>query len=246
MTRAESREGVLTFVLVHGAFHGGWCWRRVAERLNAAGHRVFTPTQTGLGERAHLLHPSVGAETYVQDVVGVLEAEELTDVVLVGHSLGGISITGTADRVPRRIRRLVYLDAIIVDHGHTAFDQLPPDVVAERIRGTRELGGGHTMHPFAPQAFGVTDPGDVAWVERRMTPQPLRVYQDTISLRNPVGNGLPCTYIACTDPAYPPAERSRRWALGRADWDLREIPTGHDAMITDAALLTTTVLEAAT
>src|SRR5579875_3323603 len=98
-----------TFVLVHGAWHGGWCWSRVAAILRGRGHRVFTPTQTGLGERAHLLSRDITFDTFVQDVVGVFEAEELEDVVLVGHSFGGSSISGVVDRMPERVRRLVYL-----------------------------------------------------------------------------------------------------------------------------------------
>src|SRR5215831_8725724 len=100
-----------TFVLVHGAWHGGWCWTRVAERLRGAGHRVFTPTLTGLGDRAHLLSPQVGLDTFVQDIVATLEIEDLTDSILVGHSFAGATITGAADRVPERIAHLTYLAA---------------------------------------------------------------------------------------------------------------------------------------
>ncbi|MGH3319152.1 MAG: alpha/beta fold hydrolase [Streptosporangiaceae bacterium] len=235
----------LTFVLVHGGFHGGWCWRRVADRMRAAGHRVFTPTLTGLGERAHLLDERVGVETFVADVVGVLEAEELTDVVLVGHSHGGMSITGAADRVPDRIRRLVYLDALIVEDGHTGFDEIPPGVVAERIDQAKEFSGGVAMPPFSPDAFAVTDPADSAWLRRRLTPHPVRSYRDTVALRHPVGNGLPCTYIACTHPFYPPLESSRRWARARSDWEWREIGTGHDAMIIAPEMLTQTLIDTA-
>src|SRR3954453_21148411 len=102
-----------TFVLVHGAWHGGWCWRRVAPLLRVAGHAVYTPTLTGLGERAHLLTREVGLETHIRDTVNVLECEELNDVILVGHSYGGIVITGTAERAPERVGHLVYLDAMV-------------------------------------------------------------------------------------------------------------------------------------
>ena len=124
-----------TFVLLHGAFHGGWCWARVAPILRAAGHTVFTPTQTGLGERAHLLHPGITLTTFVDDVVGVLETEELTDVVLVGHSFGGAAITGAAERVKHRLRHLVYLDSAIPQSGRSPLDLC-------RCRRLRPSGGG--------------------------------------------------------------------------------------------------------
>jgi pimeloyl-ACP methyl ester carboxylesterase len=231
MGEDEVLDRVGTFVLVHGAFHGGWCWRRVADRLLSSGYRVYTPTQTGLGERAHLLDASVGLDTFIQDVVGLIEAEELEDVVLVGHSFGGISITGAADRLPEPLRHLVYLDAFIVEDGGTALDLLPRDVAAERMREAEEHSGGLAMRPFPASAFGVSDEEDAAWVNRRLTPHPLKTYTDRLVLNNPIGNGRPCTYLVCTAPLYPPTESSRRWAAAREGWDVREIPSGHGAMI---------------
>ncbi len=121
--QAEKRP---PYVLVHGAWHGGWCWGKVAERLRAAGHRVFTPTLTGLGDRAHLIAPNVGLATHVEDVVATLEMEDLSDVVLVGHSFGGAVISGVADARADRIRRLVFLDSFLVQSGQSPFSQLPP------------------------------------------------------------------------------------------------------------------------
>ena len=121
-----------TFLLIHGAFHGGWCWRRVGDLLAATGARVFAPTMTGLGERAHLLNDEVGIETFFRDAIGVIEAEELTDVVLVGHSFGGAVITGVADRVPGRIAQLVYLDAVVPVAGQSALSCLPAETQAIR------------------------------------------------------------------------------------------------------------------
>ena len=126
------RTDAKTFVLVHGAWHGGWCWRDVARSLRAAGHTVFTPTQTGLGERRHLLSDAVGLDVFALDVANVLEAEELTDVILVGHSFGGITITAVADRLPERLRHLVYLDAAVVHSGESDFAEYPADLVAAR------------------------------------------------------------------------------------------------------------------
>ncbi|HUH41378.1 MAG TPA: alpha/beta fold hydrolase, partial [Castellaniella sp.] len=122
-----------TYVLVHGAWHGGWCWARVAGPLRRQGHRVLTPTLTGLGERCHLLSPRITLETFIQDIVHVLNFEDLSEVILVGHSFAGLVISGVADRVPQRIRQLVYLDAFLMDPGKSVFDTLAPDLVA-RLR----------------------------------------------------------------------------------------------------------------
>jgi pimeloyl-ACP methyl ester carboxylesterase len=116
-----------TFVLVHGSMHGGWCWQRVAPLLRAAGHEVFTPTLTGLGERVHLAHPDIDLDTHIQDVLGVLEDEDLHDVVLVGHSYATLVIIGVADRLPERIAHLVYLDGPIAGEGQALLDFFPPD-----------------------------------------------------------------------------------------------------------------------
>src|SRR3954452_8117217 len=142
-----------TYVLVHGAWGGGWQWAPVAERLRAQGHRVFTPTQTGMGERKHLLSRDITIDTFVEDIVNVLEAEDLRDVVLVGHSFGGIPITGAADRVPERIRHLVYLDAAIMESGQSFFDTFAPQVVAARRRAAQEHGGGVAVPPAPFEAF---------------------------------------------------------------------------------------------
>ena len=140
-------------MLVHGAWHGGWCWSRVADRLRSAGHRVFTPTQTGLGERKHLLSKDITLDTFTTDIVNVIEAEELSDVILVGHSFGGNAISGTADAIPGKIRHLVYLDSLMVEGGKAPFDNLPPDIVAARRKAAEETSGG--LEPTRAAAIGV-------------------------------------------------------------------------------------------
>jgi pimeloyl-ACP methyl ester carboxylesterase len=225
-----------TFVLLHGAFHGGWCWRDVAKPLRAAGHTVFMPTQTGLGERCHLLSPAVDLEVFARDLTNLLEAEELTSVILVGHSFGGIALTLAADRMPERIRHLIYLDGMVLGHGESVFGALPAELVVAR-RDAAAAGGGLALPPPLPAFFGVPAGPLAAWVARRMTPHPLATYEERLVLRNPViGNGLPCTYIACTDPLYAPLAAVRQRVQGFiADglpWSWREIATGHDAMVT--------------
>ncbi|GAA4549082.1 alpha/beta hydrolase [Pseudonocardia xishanensis] len=219
------------FVLVHGAQHGGWCWRRVADRLRAQGHTVHTPTLTGLGERAHLLSAEVGLSTMVRDVVGVLEAEELRDVVLVGHSFGALPVLGAADLAADRIRRIVLLDGLVVEPGHPAFDALAPDTVVQREADARRRGHGIAIPVASPKAFGVTDPEDAAWVARRLTPQPLRSYREPLALEGPLGNGLPVVYLHCTAPEYT-AIAAGHTVVKDAGWEWRDLAASHDAMIT--------------
>ena len=154
---AAAQSSSKTYVLVHGAWHGGWCWKEVAEGLRGMGHRVSTPTQTGLGERKHLLSKDITLDTFAADIVNHIEAEELNDVILVGHSLGGASITGTADKIPNRIRHLVYLDSIILENGQNPFSKLPPNVVAARRKLVAEQGQGIFLPPPPPTAFGIPE-----------------------------------------------------------------------------------------
>lgn len=226
-------------VLVHGAWHGGWCWRDVAAGLRAQGHRVFTPTQTGLGERKHLMSREITLDTFITDVVNVLEAEELQDVILVGHSFGGSGISGAADRVPERIRHLVYLDSLMLEGGQSPFSMLPPQVVEARRRQVNEQGQGVFIPAPPPSAFGIPEShAGAAWVQRRLTPHPVGTYESPLPLRNGVGNGRPCTYIACTAPIYGPLEASRQWVRRQQGWNWQEIATGHDAMVTAPEELT--------
>lgn len=219
------------FVLVHGLWHGGWCWERVSPTLRDRGHQVTAITHTGLGERSHLLSADIIVDTFVADVVNTLIWRDLRDVVLVGHSFGGIPITGAADAVPERIAKLVYLDAAVVENGESWFGLLPEDIVAERRKQAEESSGGVSL-PVAPvENFDVTDPGDRAFLEARLTPHPIGTFTSPLRLNNPVGNGLPVAYIACIAPAYPPAEGSHKRARAKG-WPMHELATGHDAMVT--------------
>lgn len=221
------------FVLLHGAFHGAWCWAPVAEILRGAGHSVTTPNQTGVGERRHLMSRDITLDVFADDLANHIEAEELTDVVLVGHSFGGFAISAVADRLPECIRHLVYLDARIPENGKTAFEVQPADVTAERMRLAQESSDGMSVPPPPPEAFGV--PQDhllYDWVARRLTPHPLSSFTSPFKARNPIGNGLPATYIACTDPIYTSLESARVAAKARPEWGWKEIATGHDAMVT--------------
>ncbi len=223
--------GSSTFVLVHGAWHGGWCWAQVADILKGQGHTTTTPTQTGLGERAHLLSPEISLETFRRDIVNHIVCEDLTDVVLVGHSFGGCAIIGAADEIPDRIRQLIFLDSMIVENGRSPFSYLDPQVRAEREALAQKTSGGVSIPPPGASAFGVTIPEQAAWLERCLTPHPLNTFVTSLDLRHDVGNGLPLTYIICEDPIYEPLagvrERVRNYG-----WPTAGLQTGHNAMIT--------------
>lgn len=221
-----------TFVLLHGAWHGGWCWHKLTPLLRAQGHVVYTPTQTGLGERSHLLSRDITIDTFVQDVVNVLEWEDLHDVILVGHSFAGVPITGAADRVPQRIRHLVYLDSLIIENGQTPFDMLPPEAVSARRKLAQESSGGLSIPVPSSAAFNVTDPQDAAWLQAKCTPHPLSTWESKLQLNNSVvGNGLPATYVAVR-PHYPTLGSVRTFAQAQKGWNYVELDAGHDAMVT--------------
>jgi pimeloyl-ACP methyl ester carboxylesterase len=226
-----------TFVLVHGAWHGGWCWGKVAPLLRAAGHQVFAPTLTGLGERSHLFSPAIGLSTHIQDVVNVLVFEDLHDVILVGHSYGGIVITGVADRMRARIARLVYLDAFVAEDGASW----------RALRNAPLPQEGAPAIPPRPLAdFGVTAEADIDWAAPRLTPQPAQTAVEPLKLTDPnIVSAFPRTYIRCLDYAMPAfAALADRISRDPA-WTYRAMNTGHDAMITAPAELSALLLEAA-
>jgi pimeloyl-ACP methyl ester carboxylesterase len=194
-----------------------------------------------VGERSHLLSKDITPDVFVKDLVNVLEWEDLTEVVLVGHSFGGIGITGAADRARSRIRHLLYLDSLIRVNGQSPFSVLPPDVVATRRNLAQEFSGGVSMPVPDPKAFGVTEPADVAWLKAKCTPYPLSIYENPLKLNGPVGNGLPATYIA-VKPDYAPLSASRAFAKARSDWRYTAIEAGHDAMVTSPKALTDILL----
>lgn len=219
-----------TFVLVHGAWHSGWCWKRLTPLLRAAGHEVFTPTLAGLGERAHLLAPSVNLETHVQDVLGVLECEDLGQVWLVGHSYGGMVIAGVADRATRRLAHLVYLDAFVPRDGQSLYDLVPPERRALYDEWARTRGEGFRLPPPPLEYFGVTEEADLRWAGPRVSPQPLATFTQPARLTGAAA-AVPRTYIAClrhTGPFRPFAQR----AQSEPGWRYRELDAVHDIMIT--------------
>lgn len=218
-----------TYVLVHGAWHGGWCWSKVKRLLEKADKDVYTPTLTGLGERSHLLSRDIGLETHVLDVLQVLECEGLTDVVLVGHSYAGMVVTAVADRAPQRLSRLVYLDAVVPRSGQCLFDCAGPEF-RTRIEGqVRTQGDGWRIPAASAQTLGLIRDDDIEWAVPRLGPHPYRTFHEKVELRFPTAMMVPRTYVNCI------ADRPRggpRGAQAEGIDDYHELSTGHDAMIT--------------
>jgi len=231
-----------TFVLVHGAWHGSWCWKRVRGALQAQGHEVFTPTLTGVGERSHLTSPQVNLDTHVADVVNLVRWEELDDVVLCGHSYGGCVITGAADRMPERIRALVYLDAFILENGQGLHDVLPQEVRDGQVQAARDRGNGWQTPPISAEFFQV-NPADRAWVDRQCTPQSLATFQQPVRLNNTIP-AAKCTHILATGYEHSPFPPFHELAKAKG-WKTFSIDCGHDVMLDRPAELVRMLLDAA-
>jgi pimeloyl-ACP methyl ester carboxylesterase len=184
------------FVLVHGAWHGSWCWARLRRLLAARGHEVFTPTLSGLGERSHLLSRDIGLETHIADVTNLLAWEDLRDIVLVGHSYGGVVVRHAADRMADRIRSLVYLDAFVPEDGKALSDYLPDGGAADREQAARD-GDGWKVSPIPASVFAV-NAADAAWVDRQCTPQPLATFTTPARLTGACDGIAEIGYILAT------------------------------------------------
>lgn len=228
-----------TFVLIHGAWHGGWCWRDVRSQLEAQGHRVFTPTLTGLAERSHLLSAEVGLNTHIKDITSLIAYYDLNDIVLVGHSYGGMVITGVADAMKDRIDEIIYLDAALPDNGETMITQGPERSPATIEQTRKALAGlapdGIGMVAFPPEFLGIAkDHPSYDWVARKLTPHPLKTWLDPIALSNGGSTGLRRRYIHCTAPVLPNSSFPYHAEQVKADpsWTYYALTTGHDAMIT--------------
>ena len=220
-----------TFVIVHGAWSGSHAWRWVRPLLRAAGHDVVTPCLTGLGERAHLASPATDLDTHITDVAAVLHFEDLEDVVLVGHSYGGMVITGVADRAPERIGHLVYLDADVPRQGESMLDLVPADERAGYEEAARTRGDGWRVPPPFPDPLPPGLPPEVIWAIERMVPHPLATMTQPLHLEHPEPD-LPRTFVLCTegkeDEFEPPYVDRVRADLS---WRVVELAAGHSAHV---------------
>jgi pimeloyl-ACP methyl ester carboxylesterase len=220
---------VATFVVAHGAWSSAWAWKKMRPLLRAAGHELWTPTYTGLGERAHLASPAVDLDTHIKDVVGVLEMEDLRDVVLIGHSYGGMVATGVADRARVRIARLVYLDAFVPRNGQSLLD-LQDAEVRERMRELARTSGDGWRLPPNPMPAD-TPAADMAWAAGRRLPQPIKTFEQALRLDErmpPPRSYIYCRHIGATDVFRQFAERAQR----ESGWRYFEIDSSHNPHIT--------------
>lgn len=263
-----------TLVLVHGAWHGGWCWQRVLPLLQARGWAAHAVTLTGVGERAHLLSGQIRLSTHVQDVLGLIDSLELPRVVLVGHSYGGMVITGVADALLARaaaqaarpdadvggvagvavaagvrgvttVAGLVYVDAVTPHPGESWSSRHTPETVAARVALARTQGAGVGIPPPDAAVFGL-EGTDRDWVNRRQTPQPLGVYQDTLHFNAAAVSALPRTFIDCVAPALPTIAAMRERVRAEPGWVVHELATGHDPMVSAPQALADWLVHAAT
>ncbi len=221
------------YVLVHGAWHGSWCWKRVRRSLQARGHEVFTPSLTGVADRSHLLSPQVNLETHINDVLNLILWEELSDVVLCGHSYGGAVISGVADRIPDRVGALVYLDAFVLQNGQSLQDVLPAG---------QRLGEDWKVPPISAEVFNV-NANDRDWVNRQCTIQSLATFQQPIHLTGALDAIKNVTFILASGwgpgPFLPFYEQAKT-----KGWKALAIECGHDVMLDQPAALTDALLGA--
>ena len=239
-----------TYVLVHGAWHGGWCWNKTAPLLRAAGAEVFAPTLTGLGERAHLndrLDPAdITLDVHVQDVVQLMQYEGLRDVVLVGHAYAGMVITGVAEVCPARVAHMVYVNGVVPQDGESMADQLIPvrgEEFAGWVRDQIENGNGFLPAPASVEEvgrrWGITDPDDLAWVGANVTPQPAMAMASPVRIGNPDAVKIPKNFVGGGESGFDSVlERTRK-----AGWGVYPVASGHDTMVTHAEELTQILLK---
>jgi len=219
------------FLLIHGAWHGGWVWNEISEILSYHGYSVSTPTLTGLGEKKHLLSSKITIDTFIEDVVNHIIFENLNNIILVGHSFAGSVISGVADKLKDRIQKLIYFDAVILKDGQKPFDIAPKELVKQRIELAKRFGNGISIPAPSAEAFGVFDVKKSLLLEEKLTPHPLSTYQSKLTIKNKIGNGIPLFYIFCNNPVYKSLESSRE-VVRKLKWPIFELNAGHDAMLT--------------
>src|SRR5262245_48956795 len=239
---AQAQTTPKTFVLVHGAWHGGWCWRRVSDQLEKKGHKVFTPTMTGLGERSHLLSPSVNLATHITDIVNVIKWEGLSNIVLVGHSYGGMIISGVAEQAQPTIGSLVFLDAFLPDSG-ASLAEGASQPVREAIAAAVQKGE-TTLKPVPAAVFRVNEK-DRAWVDGLCTPHPIATLTDKIALTGARDRVAKKAYIRAKGYPSVPFDAAQQHLKADPAWRVYELPCGHDAMVDMPERLTEILLEVA-
>lgn len=221
------------FVLIHGGGHGGWCYQPVARLLQAAGHLVYTPSLPGMGEHTHQLHPGIDLDAHIDDVVNLLFYDDIHDAIIVGHSYGGMVISGVADRAANRVGHRVYLDAAYPADGESllehAFEQIAPLRQELYVIGGVEL----VMKPRPTYAkfFGINDPELERWTNERFTPHPWKCYTQKLQLRNEAAmRAIPESHLICTSTI---GGRDMALLMDRSNGRVWDIDSGHDLMLTE-------------
>ncbi|HMK22078.1 MAG TPA: alpha/beta hydrolase [Terriglobales bacterium] len=217
------------YVLVHGAWGGSWCWKGIRRALQARGHEAFTPTLSGVGERSHLLSKQVNLSTHIADVVNLFRWEDLSDVVLCGHSYGGCVVTGAADQIADRIRALVYVDAFVPDNGQSLHDTLPADQRDAQVQGAIATGDGWRVSPIPAEIFNV-NARDRAWVNEQRTPQSLATFQQPLRLTGAIDRIKNVTYVLATGWEHSPFPQFYEKAKAKG-WKTLTMACGHDVML---------------
>lgn len=220
---------MVTLVLVHGSFGGGWAWQDVTPHLRDAGHDVYVARLTGLSDRSHLLDCGVDLTTHVTDVVSLLFYEDLSNVVLVGHSYAGMVITGVAAEAPDRLKQLAYLDACVPDEGQCEVDLWPKEWQSD----VEDDGSANSKlrPPVSPATLGVTDPEVADWMRKRMTPHPMATYTQPVPKGSDKSASLPRVFIYCSDGPITHVFAPFAKKAEAAGWQVRTLATGHMAMI---------------
>ena len=220
------------FVLVHGAWHGGWSWEKVKGKLSEEGNQVYTPTLSGMGENRDKLNSTIDLNTHIEDIVNLIVKENLHHVVLVGHSYAGLVISGVADKIPERLEKLIYLDALLAENGESAFSVNPKESQDLFKKTALDYDKGLSIPAPSSTWFGVTDSTAVKWTNDHLTSQPFKTFSQPLNLKNSYGNKLPMTYIACISPQLPVLVQFSEKIKKNKNWKYYELQTGHDAMIT--------------
>ncbi len=225
-----------TYVLVHGAWHGGWCYRDTVVALRAKGHTVMAPTLSGNGMYAHQGHQGITLENHMRDVCGLIEAEELKDVILLGHSYGGMVITGVADRIASRIKHLVYLDAFVPQNGESLIGllntALVPEVAQAFVGGFRGAAAENNcgmMSPIPAEVFGIKAENR-AWVDRRCVPQSLATFEMPVLISGKA-DAIPKLYILADGWDPSPFRYFAKKHTGQPGWKVVSLPCSHDVMV---------------
>ncbi len=228
-----------SFVLVHGAWHGAWCWQRVAAMLRRHGHDVYAPTLTGLCERSHLLTPAIDVDTHILDIVNEMKWQALKNVVLVGHSYGGMVISGVAEKMEKAIASFVMLDAFMPEDGQSVIDIWPAPMREGLLAKVRE--GATSVPPRAAALFNVNDK-DRAWVDAQCTPQPIKTFLQKLTLTGARERIAKKTYIRAAAYANPYFDAGLASARAKT-WRTYEVPCGHDVMLDMPDRLTEILLD---